>query len=61
MLIEGRVVIHFVSPAGVVAATVRGESGFYKVTCTEQGYWQCPCFAKSRCSHVEAVSLVVAP
>lgn len=60
-LIEGRVLIHFVSPTGVVAATVRGESNLYKVTCTEQGYWSCPCFAKGRCSHVEAVSLVVKP
>lgn len=60
LLIDGRVVIHSVRN-GAVEAVVRGESDFYKVTCTEQGYWSCPCFAKGRCSHVEAVSLVVKP
>lgn len=58
-LIEGRVVLHEVTRQGSVSATVRGESDFYKVTCTPQGYWSCPCYAKGRCSHVEAVSLVV--
>ena len=59
-LIEGRVLLHEVTLQGGVSATVRGESDLYKVTCTPQGYWSCPCYAKGRCSHVEAVSLVVA-
>lgn len=58
-LIEGRVLIHAVTPHGVVAATVRGDSGLWKVTYTNT--WECTCPAKSRCSHVEAVSLVVEP
>lgn len=58
-LIEGRVLLNEVTRAGKVDAVVRGESGLYQVTCTEQGYWSCPCYAKGRCSHVEAVSLVV--
>jgi uncharacterized Zn finger protein len=63
LLAEGRVrVVDVDVHAGTVAAEVRGDSGFtYSVGHGEGGRWSCPCEALgSRCSHVQAVQLVVA-
>lgn len=55
-LIEGRVLLHEVR-AGTVKAKVRGSDQFYEVT-LRNGYWNCNCYAKGRCSHLVAVQLV---
>jgi uncharacterized Zn finger protein len=63
LLAEGRVrVVDVDVRADSVAAEIRGESGFiYSVGRGEGGRWSCPCAALgSRCSHVQAVQLVVA-
>jgi uncharacterized Zn finger protein len=56
---EGRVILVHVSQ-GKVSARVRGDGAVWDVTFMN-GQWVCTCPARSRCSHLIATGLVVAP
>lgn len=58
LLAEGRVVITRVEP-GRATAVVRGDGHLWHVT-AEGPIWTCTCLARGRCSHLQAVGLVVA-
>lgn len=58
LLTDGRVVV-VLNANGKVLARVRGDSGDYQVTTTEDRPLQCTCPSfRRRCSHVLAVELV---
>jgi hypothetical protein len=58
-LVEGRVIISTAGP-GHVDAAVRGDGAVWHVS-YRRGGWLCDCPARSRCAHLLAVGLVVAP
>jgi uncharacterized Zn finger protein len=58
-LVEGRLVLDRVSDR-VVHARVRGDGAVWDVT-FQNGRWVCTCPARSKCSHLIATGLVVAP
>lgn len=59
LLAEGRVRLERVA-GDLVVATVEGDTGTYAVECA-QASWRCNCPARSECSHLLAVQLVVVP
>lgn len=60
LLGEGRLLITRVD-GREVDAICRGDSGeFYSVS-HRPGHWACTCPALTRCSHMQALMLVVAP
>lgn len=58
LLTEGRVSIVKVDGRSLLAL-VRGEGHLYRVT-YQAGAWDCPCEARTTCSHLYAVKRVVA-
>lgn len=60
LLVEGRVTIRHATREGGVTAIVRGDSGeLYRTTWTWVDGWACTCPARTRCSHLTALQLVV--
>jgi hypothetical protein len=60
LLTEGRVrILEAHEDDGVVSAAVRGDSGRVYTTSYDASGWFCTCSARGRCSHVQAVQLVV--
>jgi hypothetical protein len=58
LLGEGRLTVRHVSAQGV-DAFCRGDSGqVYRVT-YRRGGWACDCEARGRCSHLQALMLIV--
>ena len=58
LLAEGRVTMRVITTDEIVAE-VRGDSARTHSTGWDPGGWYCDCDARSRCSHVRAVQLVV--
>jgi uncharacterized Zn finger protein len=61
LLVEGRLIVDQVLGRKVIA-TCRGDSGeVYRLGYdTQKNEWRCTCPAKTRCSHLVALQLVVA-
>jgi hypothetical protein len=58
-VLEGRLTVHRVDADGpVVEASVRGSGAVYAVGHDESG-WYCGCPARTTCSHLLALQLVV--
>lgn len=60
LLVEGRVIV-VIAYGRRIDALVRGDSGAVYDVLHRGGHWSCSCEARTRCSHVQAVMLVVAP
>ena len=60
LLTEGRVTVTYVSADGLsIYARVKGDSGYeYILGHTPGNGWFCPCEARGRCSHLEALQLI---
>jgi len=58
-LTEGRVLVLTVTTDSV-AAVVRGDAALHRVDYDGRRGWRCSCTAIGRCSHLQAVGLVVA-
>lgn len=58
LLVAGRLVVREVVPGGRVVATVDGDTGRYDVGFAG-GEWSCTCPARTPCSHIAALRLVV--
>jgi len=58
-LTEGRVLVTGVS-GDTVNAVVRGDAALHRVHYDPRRGWRCTCPALGRCSHLQAVGLVVA-
>lgn len=57
-LVEGRLTVEAVAPAGV-RARCRGGGAIYRLGYdVERGEWFCSCLARGRCSHLVALQLV---
>ena len=59
LLTEGRVMVTF-AVGNLIEADVRGDSGHVYHVIHSPGKWSCPCEARGRCSHVQAVMLIAA-
>jgi uncharacterized Zn finger protein len=59
LLVEGRVTVRF-SVGSLIEADVRGDSGQVYRVIHSPGKWSCPCAARGRCSHVDAVMAIAA-
>ncbi|MGZ5296847.1 MAG: hypothetical protein ACXWYT_08030 [Actinomycetota bacterium] len=58
LLTEGRLTVRTVTE-NVIEASVHGDSALVYITRWDRGGWTCTCDARSRCSHVQALMLVV--
>ena len=58
LLAEGRLTIRVLSEH-LIEAAVRGDSALVYTTRWDRGGWTCTCDARSRCSHIRALQLVV--
>lgn len=59
-LLEGRIMVRSVGPAGV-RANARGQGHVYAVAYEAGGGWTCTCAARTaKCCHIRAIQLVVA-
>jgi uncharacterized Zn finger protein len=56
--LEGRVQVYRVDDH-VVRATVRGQGEVYRCGYDEGDGWWCGCLARTRCSHLVALQMVV--
>ncbi len=57
---EGRLIVRRLDEhAGIVEADCRGDGSVWHLGYDERGWW-CSCPARSRCSHLRALGLVVA-
>ena len=61
LLTEGRLSVMYVSLDGLsICARCKGDSGSdYMLGHSPANGWFCPCEARGRCSHLEALQLVV--
>lgn len=60
LLVEGRVrVLAADEDAGLLSAEVRGDSARVYVVSHDVDGWACTCRARGRCSHLQALQLVV--
>jgi len=61
LVAEGRLVLQQLDEhAGTAQATCRGDGATWNLGRDEHGLWYCTCPARSRCSHLYALGLVVA-
>jgi hypothetical protein len=58
LLAEGRLTLRVLSEH-VIEASVRGDSALVYTTRWDRAGWACTCEARTRCSHVRALQLVV--
>jgi hypothetical protein len=58
LLAEGKLTVHTIT-ADIMEAPVRGDSALIYRTRWDGAGWTCSCNACSRCSHVQALMLVV--
>jgi len=57
---EGRLLVELVNPEQI-KATCRGDGQLYQLGWDRRGGWWCSCPAFTRCAHLAALGLVVAP